>query len=166
MTVFFDKKARRIYNQTEIFHVGRCALELKKILRDDNINVDNNLRSGESELMRLDEAPRGEVAQPMQQTLTSENSGLSPGYSVTPIQNTRPVAPDDVLPNVTATAAIVIEASTGHVLYERNPDKIMFPASTTKMMTLITALEGNKLDEIVTVGPGAYIQRGRFDALA
>ena len=47
MTVFFDKKARRIYNQTEIFHVGRCALELKKILRDDNINVDNNLRSGD-----------------------------------------------------------------------------------------------------------------------
>ncbi|MBQ6757594.1 MAG: hypothetical protein IJP42_00700, partial [Selenomonadaceae bacterium] len=53
-----------------------------------------------SELMRLDEAPKGEIARPMQ-TLTSENSGLNPGYSVTPIQNTRPVAPDDVLPNVT-----------------------------------------------------------------
>ena len=113
-----------------------------------------------SELMRLDEAPKSEVARPMQQTLTSENSGLNPGYSVTPIQNTRPVAPDDVLPNVTATAAIVIEASTGHVLYERNPDKIMFPASTTKMMTLITALEGNQLDEIVTVGPSAYNAEG------
>ena len=113
-----------------------------------------------SELMRLDEAPRGEIARPMQQTLTSENSGLNPGYSVTPIQNTRPVAPDDALPNVTATAAIVIEASTGHVLYERNPDQRMFPASTTKMMTLITALESNQLDEIVTVGPGAYNAEG------
>ena len=113
-----------------------------------------------SELMRLDESPRGEIARPMQQTLTSENSGLNPGYSVTPIQNTRPVAPDDALPNVTATAAIVIEASTGHVLYERNPDQRMFPASTTKMMTLITALESNKLDEIVTVGPGAYNAEG------
>ena len=112
-----------------------------------------------SELMRLDEAPRGEVVRPMQ-TLTSENSGLNPGYSVTPIQNTRPVAPDDALPNVTATAAIVIEASTGHVLYERNPDQRMFPASTTKMMTLITALESNKLDEIVTVGTGAYRAEG------
>ena len=113
-----------------------------------------------SELMRLDEAPRGEVARPLQETLTSENSGLNPGYSVTPIQNTRPVDPEDVLPNVTATAAIVIEASTGHVLYERNPDQRMFPASTTKMMTLITALESNKLDEIVTVGPGAYNAEG------
>lgn len=108
-----------------------------------------------SELMRLEAPPRGEIVRPMQ-ALTSENSGLNPGYTVTPIQNTRPVAPDDVLPNVTATAAIVIEASTGHVLYERNPDLQMFPASTTKMMTLITALEGNQLDEIVTVGPGAY----------
>lgn len=112
-----------------------------------------------SELMRLDEPPKGEIVRPMQ-TLTSENSGLNPGYSVTPIQNTRPVAPDDVLPNVTATAAIVIEASTGHVLYERNADAHMFPASTTKMMTLITALEGNQLDEIVTVGPGAYNAEG------
>ena len=112
-----------------------------------------------SELMRLDAPPKGEVARPMQ-PLTSENSGLNPGYTVTPIQNTRPVAPDDVLPNVTATAAIVIEASTGHVLYERNPDQQMFPASTTKMMTLITALEGNQLDEIVTVGAGAYNAEG------
>ena len=113
-----------------------------------------------SELMRLDEAPRGEIVKPLPQTFTSENSGLNPGYSVTPVQNTRPVAPDDPLPNVTATAAIVIEASTGHVLYERNADQRMYPASTTKMMTLITALEGNQLDEIVTVGPGAYNAEG------
>ena len=113
-----------------------------------------------SELSRLEQAPRGEVARPLNQTFTSENSGLNPGYSITPIQNTKPVAPDDALPNVTATAAIVIEASTGHVLYERNPDQKMYPASTTKMMTLITALEGNKLDEIVTVGPGAYNAEG------
>ena len=112
-----------------------------------------------SELMRLDEAPKGEIVRPMQ-TLTSENSGLNPGYSVTPIQNTRPVAPDDALPNVTATAAIIIEASTGHVLYERKADAHMFPASTTKMMTLITALEHGGLDEIVTVGPGAYNAEG------
>ncbi len=112
-----------------------------------------------SELMHLDRVPQGEVAQPLQ-TLTSENSGLNPGYSVTPIQNTRPVDPNDVLPNVTATSAIVIEASTGHVLYERNADARMFPASTTKMMTLITALESKPLDDIVTVGPGAYNAEG------
>ena len=102
-----------------------------------------------SELLRLDEAPKGEIARPLPQ-LTPENSGLNPGYTVTPMQNTRPVAPDDALPNVTATAAIVIEASTGHILYERNPDLTMQPASVTKMMTLIMALEHGGLDEIVT----------------
>ena len=109
------------------------------------------------EFLKLDEAPKGEVAKPLPITFTSENSGLNPGYSITPVQNTRAVAPDDPLQNVTATAAIVIEASTGHVLYERNADKIMQPASTTKMMTLITALESNRpLNEMVTVGQGAY----------
>ena len=88
-------------------------------------------------------------------TLTSENSGLNPNYSVPLLQGSRPVPPGDALPNVTATSAIVIEASTGHVIYSRNADQRMFPASTTKMMTLILALESGRLDEIVTVGPNA-----------
>ncbi len=88
-------------------------------------------------------------------TLTSENSGLNPNYTVPLIQGTRPVPAGDALPNVTATSAVVIEASTGHVIYSRNADIKMFPASTTKMMTLIMALESGKMDEIVTVGPNA-----------
>ena len=67
-------------------------------------------------------------------TWTSENSGLNPGYTVEPQANTRPVPEGDLLPNVTATSAIVIEASTGHVIYSRNADAPMFPASTTKAM--------------------------------
>lgn len=83
------------------------------------------------------------------------NSGVNPEYSITPIQNTRPVPVGDKLPNMTATSAIVIEAKTGHVIYQREANKKMFPASTTKMMTLITALEYGNLDEIVTVSSNA-----------
>ncbi len=90
----------------------------------------------------------------------SENSGLNPGYTVDPVQNTRPVPEGDVLPNVTATSAIVIEASTGHVIYARNPDGPMFPASTTKVMTLLLALERGGLDEIVTVSENAWGTEG------
>ncbi len=86
----------------------------------------------------------------------STNSGLNPGYTVQQMQNPRPVPPGDVLPNVTATAAVVMEASTGHVIYSRNPNKKMFPASTTKMVTLIMALENGKPEEIVTVGKNAF----------
>ena len=88
----------------------------------------------------------------------STNSGLNPGYTVKQMQNPRPqnVPPGDLLPNVTATSAIVMEASTGHVIYSRNPNKKMFPASTTKMMTLILGLEYGKPNEIVTVGENAF----------
>ncbi len=93
-------------------------------------------------------------------TWTSENSGLNPGYTVEPLPNTRPVPEGDVLPNVTATSAIVIEASTGHVIYARNPDGPMFPASTTKIMTLLLALERGGLDEIVEVSENAFNAQG------
>lgn len=105
-----------------------------------------------NEYQAVSEIPQ--TSQPVT-TLTSENSGLNPNYSVPLIQGSRPVPPGDALPNVTATSAIVIEASTGHVIYSRNAEQRMFPASTTKMMTLIMALESGRMDEIVTVGPNA-----------
>ena len=105
-----------------------------------------------NEYQAVSEIPQ--TSQPVT-TLTSENSGLNPNYSVPLIQGSRPVPPGDALPNVTATSAIVIEASTGHVIYSRNAEQRMFPASTTKMMTLIMALESGRMDEIVTVGSNA-----------
>lgn len=86
----------------------------------------------------------------------STNSGLNPGYTVQQMQNPRPVPQGDALPNVTATSAIVMEASTGHVIYSRNPDQKMFPASTTKMVTLIMALENGNPNDMVTVGQNAF----------
>ena len=59
----------------------------------------------------------------------------------------------DITPN--AGSAILIEASTGKVLYEKNMNKKMAPASMTKIMTLLLtmeALENNKIklsDEVV-----------------
>ena len=47
------------------------------------------------------------------------------------------VPANDALPSVTAKSAIVIEALTGRVLYSRNADALCYPASTTKIMTLI-----------------------------
>ena len=65
------------------------------------------------------------------------------------------LSPDDALPRVTARSAVVVEARTGRVLYERNMDNRQFPASTTKIMTLIIALEKGNLDDVVKVGPHA-----------
>ncbi|MDU2066702.1 MAG: D-alanyl-D-alanine carboxypeptidase family protein [Sporomusaceae bacterium] len=63
-------------------------------------------------------------------------------------------------PVITAKSAIVIEASTGKVLYEKNADERRYPASTTKVMTLITALEAGKMDDIVTTSANAAQTEG------
>ena len=44
-------------------------------------------------------------------------------------------------PIIQADAAILIEASTGRVIYEKNADQVRPPASMTKMMTCILGLE-------------------------
>lgn len=66
---------------------------------------------------------------------------------------------------VTAVSAILMEASTGTVLYEKNPDQALSPASITKIMTLILifdALESGQitLDEEVTTSAYAKSMGG------
>lgn len=63
-------------------------------------------------------------------------------------------------PEVTAKSAIVIEASTGKVLYSKNAEERRYPASTTKIMTLITALEHGNLDDSVTTSANAASTEG------
>lgn len=58
-------------------------------------------------------------------------------------------------PSVEAEAAVLMNVSDKKVLFSQNPDGIMYPASTTKIMTLITALENGKLDSVVTVSAKA-----------
>lgn len=58
-------------------------------------------------------------------------------------------------PQVYAESAIVMEASTGTVLYAKNIDQQMQPASITKIMTVLLALEHLDLDEEVTFSHNA-----------
>ncbi len=58
-------------------------------------------------------------------------------------------------PEVHATGAILMDYETGRVLYEKNADEPLAMASTTKIMTLILALESGKLDEMVIVSKNA-----------
>ena len=60
-----------------------------------------------------------------------------------------------VQPTVDAEAAVLLVASNHKVLFEKKAYDIMYPASTTKIMTLITALEKGKPTTIVTVSSKA-----------
>jgi D-alanyl-D-alanine carboxypeptidase (penicillin-binding protein 5/6) len=53
-------------------------------------------------------------------------------------------------PNVTSPEAIVVEAQTGDVAYEKDADTPHAIASTTKLMTALLTLEHGGLDDVVT----------------
>ncbi len=53
-------------------------------------------------------------------------------------------------PVVGAESAILIEAETGAILYEKNIHAREYPASTTKILTCLIAAEQCENDEIVT----------------
>ena len=63
---------------------------------------------------------------------------------------------DPEAPQVHSKYAILIDADTGSVLYEKNSEERAFPASTTKIMTCILVLENvPDLATKVTIGPEA-----------
>ncbi|BDG59446.1 D-alanyl-D-alanine carboxypeptidase family protein [Caldinitratiruptor microaerophilus] len=77
-------------------------------------------------------------------------------------------APVPPPPRLTAAAAILMDWETGQVLYEKNATQKRPPASTTKVLTAILALERARLDDVVTIssraarvpGSSMYVRAG------
>lgn len=67
-------------------------------------------------------------------------------------------------PQITATAAILVDAETGNVLFEKNSEKRMYPASTTKIMTALVALDAVENQEISLSQP-LELSEGAFGTL-
>ena len=67
----------------------------------------------------------------------------------------RPLASRIAEPKITARAAIVIDARTGETLFSRNPDQLLPPASTTKIMTAFLLARDVPPDTMVTISPAA-----------
>ncbi|MBR3811320.1 MAG: D-alanyl-D-alanine carboxypeptidase [Agathobacter sp.] len=58
-------------------------------------------------------------------------------------------------PSIYTPSAIVIEINSGAVLYEKNSNEQNYPASITKIMTTLLALEHSSMDELVTFSDDA-----------
>lgn len=67
---------------------------------------------------------------------------------------------NNVIPEVSAKAAVLIDASTGKVLFEKNAYDIRQMASTTKIMTTLLCLESGNLDRYFTVDTKAINVEG------
>lgn len=58
-------------------------------------------------------------------------------------------------PVVKSEAAVLVDAKTGQVIYNKNPDERLYPASITKIATGILAIEQGNLNDMVTVSKKA-----------
>lgn len=64
---------------------------------------------------------------------------------------------NEVFADITAPNMMLLETNTGKVLYEKNADEKIYPASITKLMTAILVVEHCELDEIATVSENAVV---------
>ncbi|MCQ2521302.1 MAG: D-alanyl-D-alanine carboxypeptidase [Lachnospiraceae bacterium] len=64
-------------------------------------------------------------------------------------------------PAIGAASAVLMDADSGTILYGKNVDQKLFPASTTKLLTCILVAENCDMDEMVTVSQTAIDNKGR-----
>ena len=60
-------------------------------------------------------------------------------------------APGGGVPATSASSVIVVNAHSGEVLYEKNPDQLRPPASTEKLLTALVVAESGDLERVVMV---------------
>lgn len=58
---------------------------------------------------------------------------------------------DEAFPTLNSTSVVVMDANTRRVLYELNANEKRYPASTTKVMTMLLAIENGNLDDNLTM---------------
>lgn len=90
--------------------------------------------------------------------LPTHATGMEDGQEATTEHPETTEYPDDPArePDLVADAAIVMDAATGQVLYEKNAHEKKYPASITKIMTTMLAIEaGVDFNETITMSENA-----------
>ena len=70
------------------------------------------------------------------------------------------------VPEITAEKAVLIEAVSGRVLFEKKAEERAYPASLTKMLTCLLALEKGSLDDTLTISNEAAATEDAFMGFA
>lgn len=70
------------------------------------------------------------------------------------------LAAENSAPDIKSEAAVVLDTENGAILYSKNPEERLYPASLTKIATAIYAIEKGNLDDIVTISKNAASQEG------
>jgi len=86
--------------------------------------------------------------------------GQEPAQSPEDVQNPEFAQNYGPKEQIISEAAILIDARTGQILYQKNMHKKMYPASITKVMTALIALEEGNLNSIITMSDTAVFSIG------
>lgn len=119
------------------------ASELNTTQNEDTSNEESQTKESQTQEPQAEDSQTEEGAETTDNTALFDSAGVS----------------------ISAPSAILMEASTGTIIYEKNSKEQLRPASITKIMTLILifdALEAGKisLDDTVTVSEYAASMGG------
>lgn len=76
---------------------------------------------------------------------------ISYGYLVKDVKNAANKNKEPIT-TIKGEAGVLMDVETGKVIYAKNENKKLFPASTTKMLTGLLAIKYGNLDDEITVG--------------
>lgn len=78
-----------------------------------------------------------------------------------------PVLSESVgFPILSAQGVLAYDVDSGVTLYEKNPEKPLLPASTTKIMTALVALDAYPLDKVITIGQEVKVDGQKMGLVA
>ncbi|MBR1442267.1 MAG: D-alanyl-D-alanine carboxypeptidase, partial [Firmicutes bacterium] len=86
-----------------------------------------------------EEASEEIVSEESTEEISTENAG-----------NSDDTGKSDKAPTIVAQSAILIDADTGFILYDKDCHRKSYPASTTKSMTALLAIENTEKTDIIT----------------
>lgn len=72
-------------------------------------------------------------------------------FIIITVNNLKVYAANNEELNIEAKAALIVETTTGKVIYKKNAKEQNYPASVTKVLTAILVIENCKLDDMATV---------------
>lgn len=73
------------------------------------------------------------------------------GVTSSPVESEYPVLRNDAVPQISAKGAVIMDADSGVVIYSKNSNLRFSPASTTKIMTALTALSYFNSNDLLAV---------------
>ena len=134
-----------VYSTAVIAHADREKLYLAEEIEDEEEETWNEEWDEEEETETWNDEWDEEIGQTEN---TAEEPGTEPEESYIEEIDSSQIWPEE--PDIDGHAVLLMEANSGAVVYSKNADEIMYPASTTKILTAIVVLENCSLDETVT----------------